>query len=246
MSAQKVLITGGSRGVGLGLARKLAADGFDVIATARKPTDELSEAMAEAKAAGSGSIAFHPFDLAQIDDIPEFVRMLKAEHGGLYGLVNNAGIGTEGLLATMPVSAIETLVRLNTVAPIVLTKQVLRVMWAAGEGRIINISSIIASTGYSGLSVYGATKASMIGFTKSLAREVGRREITVNAIAPGFIETEMTHGMAGEALERVKRRSALHRLIRVDDVANTVSFLLGETGRNITGAVFTLDAGATA
>ena len=246
MSARKVLITGGSRGVGLGVARRLAADGFDVVTTARKPTDALSQAMDEAKAAGRGSIAFHPCDLAEIDSIPDLVQTVKAEHGGIYGLVNNAGIGTEGLLATMPVSAIETLVRLNTIAPIVMTKQVLRVMWAAGEGRIVNISSIIASTGYSGLSVYGATKASMIGFTKSLAREVGRREITVNAIAPGFIETEMTRGMEGEALEKVTRRSALHRLIEVEDVANTVSFLLGETGRNITGAVFTLDAGATA
>jgi 3-oxoacyl-[acyl-carrier protein] reductase len=119
-------------------------------------------------------------------------------------------------------------------------------MWTAGEGRIVNISSIIASTGYSGLSIYGATKASIVGFTKSLAREVGRRGVTVNAIAPGFIETEMTGGLAGEGLERLVRRSALHRLVTAKDIADTVSFLLGDTGRNITGTVITVDGGATA
>ncbi len=243
---RNVLITGGSRGLGLGIARKLAAEGYGVITTARKPTEDLAQAMAEAKLAGGGSISFHPFDLAQIEEIPEFVRMVKTDHGGFYGLVNNAGLGTGGLLATMPIAEIEALVRLNTIAPMVLTKQVLRSMWAAGEGRIVNISSIIASTGYSGLSVYGATKASIVGFTKSLSREVGRRGVTVNAVAPGFIETEMTHDLVGEELEKVTRRSALRRLVSVDDVARCVSFLLSDAGNNITGTVMTVDAGATA
>ena len=247
MSAnRKILITGSSRGVGLAIARRLAADGFDIVATARKPTDALSQAMAEAEAGDGGAITFHPFDLAQLDAIPAFVHDLKSEHGGLYGLVNNAGLGTDGLLATMPAAAIETLIRLNTVAPILLTKQVLRMMWAAGEGRIVNISSIVAATGYSGLSVYAATKASLVGFTKSLAREVGRRGVTVNAVAPGFMETEMTGGMAGEELERITRRSPLRRLVAAGDVASCVSLLMGDAGGNITGSVLTVDAGATA
>jgi 3-oxoacyl-[acyl-carrier protein] reductase len=119
-------------------------------------------------------------------------------------------------------------------------------MMSDGAGRIVNISSIIASTGYNGLSVYGATKAAATGFTRSLAREVGKVGITVNAIAPGFIETELTQGLGSEGRERIAKRSALRRLPEVDDVARMVEYLFGEGGRNITGSVFTVDAGNTA
>ena len=187
-----------------------------------------------------------PFDLGEIEKIPNFVRGLRKEFGPLYGLVNNAALGFDGALAMMHNSQIEQLVRLNTLAPIVLTKYVVRAMMADGAGRIVNIASIVASTGYSGLSAYGATKASLIGFTRSLAREVGRLGITVNAVAPGFLETEMTHGLAGAERDRIVRRSALHRLADVEDVANAVEFLLSDKARNITGTVLTVDAGATA
>ena len=126
---------------------------------------------------------------------------------------------------------IEQLVRLNTLSPIVLTKYVVRSMMSEGVGRIVNVASIIGFTGYSGLAAYAATKASMIGFTRSLAREVGRLGINVNAVAPGFLDTDMTHGLAGEQRQRVVRRSALRRLADVEDVANAVEFLLGDGGR---------------
>ena len=239
---QQVLVTGASRGVGLGVARRLAASGYGVIALARTEGQPLTDAIA----ASDGRIAFAPFDLTALDAIPELVRGLRSRFGPIWGLVNNAGIGAEGLLANMHVSQIEALIRLNTTAPIVLTKHVVRGMMASGGGRVVNMSSIIASTGYNGLSVYGATKASMIGFTKSLAREVGRLGVTVNAIAPGFIDTELTAGLGDEGRERVVRRSALQRLVEVDDVAAMVDFLMGEAGRNITGAVMTIDAGNTA
>src|SRR6185503_10452462 len=158
----------------------------------------------------------------------DLVREMKAEHGPFYGLVNNAALGTEGLLSNMHNSEIEKLIKLNTVSPIVLTKYVVRGMMTAGEGRIVNISSIIASTGYSGLSVYGATKAATLGFTRSLAREVGRLGINVNAVAPGLMDTDMTQGLGDEERQKVARRSALRRLPEVDDVANAVEFLLGE------------------
>jgi 3-oxoacyl-[acyl-carrier protein] reductase len=174
------------------------------------------------------------------------VKSLRDEFGAIYGLVNNAGIGTEGLLATMHNSEIEALMRLNVLAPIILTKYVVRHMMADGGGRIINMSSIIASTGYKGLSVYGATKAAATGFTRSLAREVGKLGITVNAIAPGFIDTELTHSLGPEQRQRIAGRSALRRLPETDDVASMVEYLLGEGGRNITGTVLTVDAGNTA
>jgi len=137
-------------------------------------------------------------------------------------------------------------VRLNTTSPMVLTKHVVRGMMADGQGRIVNISSITAFTGYSGLAVYAATKASLIGFTRSLAREVGRAGITVNAVAPGFVQTEMTKSLTEEDRERIARRSALKRLVDVEDIANAVDYLMGDGARNITGTVITVDAGNTA
>jgi 3-oxoacyl-[acyl-carrier protein] reductase len=240
-----VLVTGASRGIGLGVARKLASAGYRVIATARRETAELAAAALEAEKVG-GAIRFEPFDLGEIEAISGFVAALRKKHGPLYGLVNNAGVGTEGLLANMPNAEIETLLRVNTLAPIVLTKYVVRGMMAEGRGRIVNLASIIASTGYNALSVYAATKASMIGFTRSLAREVGRVGVTVNAIAPGFIDTAMTEGLADDQRKRIVDRSALRRLAEVEDVANMTAFLIGETGRNITGTVMTVDAGSTA
>jgi len=247
---RNVIVTGGSRGLGLGIARRLAGAGYAVIAIARKKTDQLTKAIDAAKSAKTdtktGALQFVPFDLADIDKIPDLVRALRKEHGPIWGLVNNAAIGTEGVLATMHNSKIETLIRVNTVSPIVLTKYVVRQMMADGGGRIVNVSSIIGFTGYSGLSVYGATKASMLGFTRSLAREVGRLGVNVNAVAPGFMDTEMTESLQGEQREKVARRSALRRLPEVEDVANTVEFLLGDGGKSITGTVLTVDAGSTA
>jgi 3-oxoacyl-[acyl-carrier protein] reductase len=242
---RNVLITGGSRGIGLAIARRLAGAGYDVIAVARRESEELRAAI-EAFAASSGGISFRACDLSDTDGIPAFVKSLRDEFGPLYGLVNNAGIGTEGLLATMHNSQIEALIRLNVLSPVILTKYVVRHMMADGEGRIINMSSIIAGTGYNGLSVYGATKAAANGFTRSLAREVGKVGITVNAVAPGFIATELTQTMDDAQRQRIAGRSALRRLPESDDVAAMVEFLLGDGGRNVTGAVLTVDAGNTA
>ncbi len=240
---RNVIVTGGSRGLGLAIAKRLAASGYRVIAVARNVTPELAQAVAEAPA---DSLHFVAFDLGRVEDMPDMVKDIRKRFGGIYGLVNNAGIGTEGLLAVMPLDEIEQLLRINTLSPIALTRQVLRSMFAEGQGRIINMSSIIASTGYYALSVYAATKASMTGFTKSLAREVGRAGITVNAVAPGFIETAMTESLDAEKRQQIARRSALQRLAEADDVARTVEFLMGEGGRNITGTVITVDAGNTA
>lgn len=243
---RNIIVTGGSRGLGLGIVKKLAADGHRPVAIARRMSDELAAAIEHAGQECPDRIRFVPFDLSDIAGIPGLVKELRRSVGPTFGLVNNAGIGTAGALALMHNTEIERLVRVNTLSPIVLTKYIVRYMMADGAGRIVNVSSIVASTGYSGLSVYGATKASLVGFTRALAREVGRRGVTVNAIAPGFVNTDMTDGMEEEERGRIVRRSALKRLPDVDDVANGVAYLLSDSGKNITGTVLTVDAGATA
>jgi 3-oxoacyl-[acyl-carrier protein] reductase len=240
------LVTGGSRGLGLGIARKLAAAGYRVIAIARKENAALLNAMQEAEVRNPDSFHFVPFDLGETEGIVDLVKTLRLRFGPIYALVNNAGISFEGVLASMPDSHIEELLRVNTLSPIILTRSLVRSMMADGAGRIVNIASIAAFTGYSGLSVYSATKAAIIGFTRSLAREVGRIGITVNAIAPGFVETDMTRVLTYEQREKILRRSALKRLPDIDDIANTVEFLLSDKAKNITGTVVTVDAGATA
>jgi 3-oxoacyl-[acyl-carrier protein] reductase len=238
-----VIVTGATRGIGLAIAERLAADGFHVIAVARRNSEALERAAANP---GAGALTFAALDLADVGAIPAFARETRARLGPIYGLVNNAGVGTEGLLANMPDSEIEALIRLNTLSPILMSKYVVRGMMAERRGRVVNIASIIASTGFNALSVYAATKASLVGFTRSLAREVGRVGVTVNAIAPGFIDTQLTGGLDEASRERVVARSALRRLADPADVAAMAAFLMGEGGRNITGAVMTVDGGATA
>ncbi len=225
-----VLVTGGSRGIGLAIAQRLAGAGYNVIAVARSESEALREVIDAVIKRGRGGLHFRAFDLSAVDAIPAFVKELRDEFGAIYGLVNNAGIGTEGLLATMHNSEIEALLRLNVLSPVILTKYVVRHMMADGAGRIINMSSIIASTGYNGLSVYGATKAAATGFTRSLAREVGKLGITVNAIAPGFIDTELTGNLGDDQRKRIAGRSALRRLPETGDVASMVEYLLGDGG----------------
>lgn len=235
-----VMVTGARRGLGLAVCQHLAADGYKVLAVARSDSPELN------LLCDGGSVCFECFDLANTENIHTWVTDLTKRHGRIYGLVNNAAIGAEGVLATMHESDIAQSLQVNLQSPIVLTKYVSRSMLLGGAGRIINISSIIGSTGFSGLSVYAATKAGLIGFTKSLSRELGKAGITVNCIAPGYMETDMTKGIATDKLLSIKRRSPSGKLATVNDVAASVSFLLGGGGAMISGATITVDAGSTA
>src|SRR5579863_1359526 len=243
---QNVIVTGGSRGLGLAMSGALAAVGYRVIALARNGTDALTAASRAAADGGRGAIEFRAVDLSDVGQIGALVRALRADFGPIYGLVNNAGLGTGGVLSNMRDQDVQRLIQLNTVSPILLSKYVVRSMMAQREGRIINIASIVAFTGYSGLAVYSATKASLIGFTRSLAREVGQLGITVNALAPGFIATEMTHELNEAQRGQIARRSALKRMADPLDIARSIEFLLGDGGRNITGTTLTIDAGNTA
>jgi 3-oxoacyl-[acyl-carrier protein] reductase len=246
MTAKTVIVTGGSRGLGLAIALKLESAGYNVVAIARHESEQLKCAARRESKERAGSLHFKAFDLEHTADIPALIKQLRKEFGPIGGLVNNAALGTSGILATMHDSRIDRLVRLNTVSAIIMTKYAVRSMMSSGGGRIVNVASITGFTGYSGLSVYGATKASIIGFTRSLAREVGPLGINVNAVAPGFLDTEMTGSLNADQRDQIARRSALHRLPEVDDVADAVEFLLSDKARNITGTVLTVDAGNTA
>jgi 3-oxoacyl-[acyl-carrier protein] reductase len=240
---RSVVVTGGSRGLGLGIATRLVRSGYRVIALARRCTEQLEAAMRDA---GNGALHFRSFDLNEVSGVPALIKELHSDFGPLYGLVNNAGIGTSGILAITPDRMIEELFHLNVVSPVILTKYVVRSMMAHGGGRrIVNIASIVASTGFSGLSAYSGTKSALIGFTRSLARELGPLGITVNAVAPGFVDTDMTRELDTVGRDQIIRRSALRRLPVADDVAETVDFLVSDRANNITGTVLTVDAGNT-
>jgi 3-oxoacyl-[acyl-carrier protein] reductase len=232
-----VVVSGTSSGLGRATAHRLVDEGYRVLGLARRDVDP----------AGLGPGYTHVrVDLAELDGIPALARHVLAEHGTPYALVNNAATGTDGLLATMHNSQIRGSVELNLLSPMLLTKYLSRAMLAQRRGRVVNVSSIVARTGFRGLSVYAATKAGLEGFTRSLARDVGRRGVTVNAVAPGFVETGMTEVLDDDQLERIRARSPLRRFATADEVAAAVVYLLSEGAAGVTGTVITVDAGATA
>ena len=237
-----VIVTGASRGHGLAICRQLLQQGFTVLALARTLSTDLN---ALTEQYGS-DLTFVSADLSDLDNIQPLCSELIKLHGRPYALINNAAVGYDGVLATMHNSEITALLNLNVQAPILLTKYLLRPMLLNQSGRIINISSIIARTGFNGLSVYAASKAALEGFTKSLSREVGKAGITVNCVAPGYMQTEMTNSLQGDKLESIKRRSPLGRLATPDDAAGAVLYLLSEQAATVTGTTITVDAGSTA
>lgn len=238
MSDRKyVVVTGTSSGLGMETARLLIAQGYDVIGIARR--------VVTASMIGEG-YRHYSFDFANTDQIQGLASRIVSDHGWPFALVNGAAVGSDGLLLTMHNTEIEKTIAINLTAPILLTKYLSRGMVDAREGRIVNITSVVASTGYRGLSVYAATKAGLEGFTRSLARDIGRRSVTVNCIAPGFMHTEMTRGLGEDALATISRRSALGKLADPASVASAISLLLSEAGADITGTVITVDAGNTA
>lgn len=237
-----VLVTGVSRGLGLAIADRLLADGgYKVVGLSRSLSDEY-QALVERS---EGRVVFRAFDVGDTEAIPAVVSETSKTYGRIYGLVNNAGIGTDGVLATMHKTDIEQVLRVNLTGPITFAKYVSRMMLARREGRIINISSIIASTGFHGLSVYAASKAGLEGFTRSLSREVGKMGLTVNCVAPGYMETDMTVGLDDAKMASIRRRAPLG-LPTTDDAAGAVSYLLGPDGARVTGTVLTVDGGSTA
>lgn len=239
---KNVIVTGATRGLGLAIcARLLAVPDYRIIAIGRTPSDGFQALLAEY----ADRLVFRPYDLADLDGIAALVQGITREFGPLYGVVNNAALGIDGLLATQHATDIARGLRVNLESPILLTKYACRSMLTRGEGRVVNISSIIATTGFSGLAVYGATKAGIEGFTRSLSRELGRARITVNCVAPGYMETDMTAGLQGEKLNSIRRRAPLG-LPRPEDVAGAIAYLLSPEAAMTTGSVITVDGGSTA
>ena len=238
-----VLITGVSRGLGLATARRVLGDSETnrVVGTSRTLSDQFGELVEASK----GRAEFVQSDLGEIDLIPKLVGDIVEKHGALWGLVNNAAIGTDGVLATMHQNDIQKVLTVNLMAPLVLIKYASRGMLQQREGRIVNISSIIASTGFHGLAAYAASKAGLEGMTRSLSRELGKRNITVNCVAPGYMETEMTQGLDEHKMASIRRRAPLG-LAEPADAASAVAYLLGPYAARITGTVITVDGGSTA
>lgn len=241
-----VIVTGGSRGLGLALVKGLLADGYLVSTCSRTISSSLIELKEDPKI--HNRIFYYQCDLGAINQADEFLAatMEWAGNDSLYGLINNAGIAVEGILATFPNVAMEEVVRVNLLAAMQITRASLRVFLRSGNiGRIINISSIIGLRGYTGLAAYSATKAGMDGMTRALAREVGRRQITVNSIAPGYLETDMSSSLSLQQREMIVRRTPIGRLGMPDDVLPVVRFLLCDQSGFITGQTITVDGGLT-
>jgi 3-oxoacyl-[acyl-carrier protein] reductase len=236
-----VVVTGTSGGLGSVIAKRLIGSGFFVVGISRRPV-EFRETVQQS----NGEYQHIIWDLSRIEALKELSDTIVRTIGTPFGLINNAAIGTDGILPTMHNSEIQNLMTVNVVSPIVLTKYLVRPMLSVRDGRIINISSIVADSGYRGLAAYGATKAAIEGFTRSFSRDVGPRSITVNAVAPGFLATEMTNGLDERDLARIANRSAMKRFAHLDEVAAAVEFLLSEAASGITGSVLTVDAGSRA
>lgn len=235
---KNILVTGATRGLGRGIAEHICNQGYQVIGTGRNPSrpDDWP---------GHPSLDYRQLELGNWESHHQFILDLQKEFGPLYGIVNNAAVGLDGVLATMHEREIDKVINVNVTGTIVLTKYAVRSMLRGGCGRVVNISSIIGTTGFNGLSVYGASKSALQGFTRSLARELGKAGITVNSVSPGYMETDMTAGITDTDLERIKRRSPLGRLASTEEVASVVALLLSPEGSGMTGIDIKVDAGST-
>lgn len=243
MSDRSVVVTGGSRGLGLALVRAFLANGDRVASCSRSSTAETD---ALANEVGPTRYIFETVDLTDADAADGFVKNVAERFGGVDVLVNNAGVAVDGVIATFQASDVDTVVDLNLKATMRVTRAAVRRMLRQGSGRIINISSIVGLSGYRGLSVYSATKAGLDGFTRALARELGGRGITVNSVAPGYLLTEMSHGLDASELEQIVRRTPAGRLGDPEDVAAAVLFLASSEAAFISGQVLVVDGGLTA
>jgi 3-oxoacyl-[acyl-carrier protein] reductase len=232
-------ITGARRGIGRAIALKFAQEGADVVLVARSAPEELAE---EIRALGRKALAL-AVDVSDADAVEAAIKQAAKEFGKIDILVNNAGIAQDGLLLRMKLEQWQNVLDVNLSGAFYATKAVARFMLKAERGRIINISSVIGQMGNAGQANYAASKAGLIGFTKSVAKELGSRGITVNAIAPGFITTDMTSEMSEEAKAQLIGSIPLGTLGEPEDVAELALFIASPKSKYITGQVLNVDGG---
>ncbi len=240
MSKKHIIISGGSRGLGQALVSGLLEAGYAVSTFSRSATDFTRET------SSNDAFYFAEADVSESSEVDAFVASAVERLGRPFGLINSAGIARDGILATMPEQQIDQLLSINLAGTLHLSRRVIREMLLEqGGGAIINISSIIGLRGYRGLSAYAATKAGMDGITRALARELGSRKIRVNSVAPGYLTTEMTHGLDDHQQTQIVKRTPMGRLGTPEDVLGPVLFLLSDAAEFMTGQVLVIDGGIT-
>ena len=241
MNSQVVLISGGSRGLGASIVDSLLDAGHTIATFSRKATDFTAECASKYPE----RFVFDEIDATDSAKLHEFTKQTYESFGHIDVLINNAAVAIDGVLALSRDEDIEIMLDVNLKAAIVLAREASRYILLKNSGAIINVASIIAMRGFSGLSTYAATKAGMVGLTRALARELGGRGISVNAIAPGYLETEMSEGLSDSQRNQIIRRTPLGRLGTAADVVPWISFLMCPESRFVTGEVITIDGGAS-
>ncbi len=241
MTEKVALVTGASRGIGRAIALQLAQEGFTVVgtATSQAGADGISTALADIDAKGRGMV----LDVTDADQLTDVIASITREHGPIQVLINNAGITRDNLLLRMKDEEWSSIIETNLTSVFRVTRACLRGMMKARWGRIVNIGSVVGSTGNPGQANYAAAKAGMLGFTKSLAKEVGSRGITVNAVAPGFIDTDMTRELPQEQRQALLDVIPLGRLGEAEEIAHAVSFLCSDKAAYITGETLHVNGG---
>jgi len=241
LSGKKALVTGASRGIGRAVALKLAAEGAELIVTATS-LERASRTADEIVAMGGRALPCKA-DVSVVADVDALFQMVVKEFGGIDILVNNAGITRDGLLMRMKDEDWSVVVDVNLKGTFYCTREAVKLMAKAKSGRIVNISSVVGEMGNLGQANYCASKAGIIGFTKAVAREYAKRNITVNAVAPGFIETDMTGVLADNIREELLKQIPVNRFGAPEDIANAVYFLVSDMGGYITGHVLSVNGG---
>ena len=239
MKDKIILITGANRGIGLNILDKISKCGYTVIGTSRSESglDVISNTLENSN--GEGII----MDVTNQDSIDKAVSIIRDKYGAVYGLVNNAGITQDNLLMRMSEEEWSSVIETNLTSLYRVTKSVVKDMMIARVGRIVNIGSIVGLMGNAGQSNYSATKAGLLGFTKSLARELSSRNINVNSVSPGFIETDMTKALSPEQIEALTKNIPLGRIASPEEVSNVITFLLSDESSYITGENINVNGG---